>query len=299
MQGVQSDWRQAADPEDLREYDRFGPWIDRVTEGVDMPRRFRPWWPELSAAAHLLKVPRPYDRAQVRPGMDLYQAVIAVFPDGLVYLDATGDDVHRRDVGLAGVVATRRHSNLLVGSWSLLLADGSALEIDFNTVSMSTIAQVDRYVLARRSDEAAAAVPAGVQPKEHLFLSIAAELNAAQDAPVRPIHTEESGRPCLTERGRRRRSFGMMVMASPDDLVIVNRDLAAQSLFRRANYASTIVTVPFRGMTSFAIVAPPPSTPPGFHTLAITCDRQVVSQPCLDRPAEVAALLAARGVPEA
>jgi hypothetical protein len=299
MQGVQSDWRRAADPEDLREYDRFGPWIDRVTEPVDMPRRFRPWWPELSGAAHLLKVPRDYDRSQVRPGMDLYQAVIGIFPDGLVYLRAAGDQVHRRDVGLAGVVATRRHSNLLVGGWSLLLADGSALDIDFNTVSMPTIALVDRYLLANRSDEPVAAVPAGVVPGEHLFLSIAAELNAARDAPVHPIHVEESGRLCRNQRGRRRRSFGIMVLASPDDLVIVNRDLAAQPLFRRANYASNIITVPFRRMTSFAIVAPEPTTPPGFHTLAITCDRQVVTQLCLDRPAEVAALLAARGVPEA
>lgn len=36
-------WRAAADPDDLREYDAFGPWIGEVKHRTDLPRRFSRW----------------------------------------------------------------------------------------------------------------------------------------------------------------------------------------------------------------------------------------------------------------
>jgi hypothetical protein len=296
MQSTMSGWRAAADPDDLREYDRFGPWIDRVTEAMDMPRRFRPWWPELSAATYLLKVPRSYDRAQVRVGMDLYESVIAVFPDRLCFLRAEPSEIVRRDVARDEVVATVRHSNLLIGRWSLLLADGSAVAMEFNNVSHTTIAEVDRFLLRPDGTSEPVRVSA-VRPTDHFFRSVVATLNAGSTEPVRPVHVEEPGRPCLTDRGRRRRSAGMMVLDSVYDLVIVDRDMPTKPRFRRANYASNVLRIPFRLMTGVEIRWAGESSPPTFSQLVITCGSQVITQPCLVRPDPVRELLTERGVP--
>lgn len=297
MTSIMSDWRAAADPDDLREYDRFGPWIDEIKDAVDMPRRFRPWWPELQAAAHLLKVPRPYDRAQIRPGMDLYESVIAVFPDTLCILRAESREVLRREVNRDEVVATVRYSNLLLGYWSLLLADGGRVEVEFNTVSQSTIADVDRYLMSPRLAADPHSVDA-VRPEDHYFQSVTAALNAGASAAIEPVHVEEPGQPCRDQRNRRRRTAGMMVLASHHDLIIFNRDMEARPLLRRANYASNIIRLPYRLMSSFEIRRPEPTSPPSFAQLIITCDRQVVRQSSIASFDSVATLLMAHGVPE-
>ena len=297
MKSTMPAWRAATDPDDLREYDRFGPWIDRVTEAVDMPRRYRPWWPELSAARYLLKVPRPYDRSQIRPGMDLYESVIAVFPHKLCILNAHPTEVVRRDVARDEVVATVRYNNLLIGRWTMLLGDTSTVSVDFNSVSHATIAEVDGYLMSHASDRLPCLLPPAVPTEDHFFQTIVATLNAAADEPVRTIHVEEPGRSCRSERHRRRHAAGMMVLASSDDLVIVNRDRAVQPGFRRANYASNILRIPFRLMTSYEVRRPVDTSPPGFSELVITCDRQIIAQPCLTSPDAVEDLLAEHGVP--
>ena len=296
MKSTMSPWRAAVDPDDLREYDRFGPWIDKVTDAVDMPRRFHPWWDELSLAQFLLKVPRSYDRAQVRPGMDLYESVIAVFPDRLCILHASPSEIVRRDVARDEVVATIRYSNLLTGRWSLLLSDASSVTVEFNNVSHTVIAEVDEFLLSPRSDSLPQHLPTVVWPTDHYFQSVMATLNAGMDAPVQPVHVDEPGQPCRSDRNLRRRSAGLMVMASPDDLVIVNRDMAMQPRFRRANYASNFLRIPFRLMSGFDIVRPDDASPPKFSQLVITCDRQVITQPCLASPDAVADVLGRHGV---
>jgi hypothetical protein len=297
MTSTMSAWRAAVDPDDLREYDRFGPWIDRVTDAADMPRRFRPWAQELSSARYVLKVPRSYDRAQVRPGMDLYESVIAVFADKICVLHAKPTEIVRRDVARDEVVATVRYSNLLIGRWSMLLSDASTFTVDFNNVSHATIAEVDQYLMSHASDLLPQRLSTDVRPQYHFFKSVVSALNAEMDEPVRTIHVEEPGQSCRNERNRRRRSAGMMVLASTDDLVIVNRDMAAQPRFRRANYASNVLRIPFRLMTSFDVRTPLDTFPAGFSQLVITCDRQVITQPCLYRPDAVANLLSEQGVP--
>lgn len=293
-----ADWRMAADPDDLREYDRFGPWIDRVLSPADMPRRFRPWYDELSAATFLLKVPRALDRAQVRPGMDLYQAVLAVFPDWLclLRLDASFRVV-RGDVTLSRVVATNTYNNLLIGRWSLLLSDGTSFDVDYNTVSQAIIAEADRYVRRRPATDAwqDTLLPA-VRVADHFFASTMATLAATTDAALRPVHVEEPGRTCRDERLRRRTSTGLMLLESPGELVLVNR--GAPTRFLTGHHASNVLAVPFDRMTSFSVVDPPADPPGQFHRLVLGCQHQVISQPCLVRPDAVATMLAAHGVPQ-
>jgi len=298
-------WRAAADPDDLREYDTFGPWILEVTDPADLPRRFHPWWPELEGARHLLKVPRPIDRAKIKPGMDLYESVIAVFPDTVRVLRAApGDsDVSSREASRRDVVATIMHTNLLVARWTLLLADGGAMEIEYNAVSHPTIAEVDRYVLSGDDGDvtppARAATPPAAQPRNHFFGSLVLALNSGAADRVQPVYVDEPGQPCLNERGRRRRSAGAMILASLRDLVIIDRTRAAEALFRRPNYGYNVTRVPFRRITSYEIRSPEATSPSSFGELVLRCDRAVITQAVLTPPDAVADLLAAHGVTSA
>ena len=297
-------WRAAADPDDLREYDAFGPWIGEVKDPADLPRRFSRWWPELEGARHLLKVPRPIDRAKVHPGMDLYESVIAVFPDKVRVLRAGPSEVTSREASRRDVVATILHTNLLVARWTLLLTDGGTMEVDYNAVSHPTIAQVDRYVLSHgagdlKPPETPVAVPPTAQPKNHFFGSLVLALNAGATERVQPIHVDEPGQPCLNERGRRRRSAGAMILASSVDLVIIDRTRSDQPRFRRSNYAYNVTRIPFRRMTGFEVRSPEKTSPPSFTNLVIRCDKAVITQALLTAPDAVADLLAAHGVPSA
>ncbi|MGC3995139.1 MAG: hypothetical protein QM779_13665 [Propionicimonas sp.] len=295
-----SAWRAAADPDDLREYDRFGPWLDRVHQQRDLPRRFRPWYPELAGATHLVKVPRDLDRAQVRPGMDLYRSVLAVFADHVVVLNAEVPDapgVARADIALADVVATRVYGNLLAGCWTLLLADGSGFDVPFNSVSEREIAELDRYVLrSPATDVRPASREPAVTISDHFFRSRLGDISAATDDPVRPVHVEEPLRPCRDDRGRRRVSSGVLVLETPTALVVVDRDSPVRSRFRRTNYATNTTTIPFARITSFAVVDPPADQPGRFGHLVLRCGRQVIAQPVLTRPDAAVAALEAHGV---
>ncbi|MFT4110307.1 hypothetical protein [Propionicimonas sp.] len=293
-----SAWRTAADPDDLREYDRFGPWLDRVHQQRDLPRRFRPWYPELAGETHLVKLPRDLDRAQVRPGMDLYRCVLAIFADRIVVLgaeDPGAPDVARSDLALADVVATRLYGNLLVGRWTLLLADGSELSVRFNSVSEPEIAELDRYVLRTpATDLRPAPRPPAAEVRDHFFRSRLGALSAATDDPVRPVHVEEPLRPCTDDRGRRRLASGVLVLETPTALVVVDRDKTARSRSRRTNYATNTTTIPFARITSFSVV--PPGQPGRFGRLVLRCDRQVITVPVLTRPEAAVAVLASHGV---
>ncbi|MHA6523330.1 hypothetical protein [Tessaracoccus sp. G1721] len=293
-------WRAAVDPDDLREYDAFGPWIGEVKAQAELPRRFSRWWPELQGAAHLLKVPRPIDRAKIRPGMDLYESVIAVFPDKVRVLRAGPADVTSSEAARRDVVATILHTNLLVARWTLLLADGTAMTVEYNAVSHPTIAEVDRYVLSRGPGDLSPAAtvkpPSTTQPRDHFFGSLVLALNTGAAERVQPVHVDEPGQACLNERGRRRRSAGAMILASSTDLVIIDRNRSVEPLFRRSNYAYNVTRIPFRRITAFEVRRPEQTSPPRFTDLVIACDKAVITQPLLTTPDAVLDLLAAHGV---
>ena len=90
-----------------------------------------------------------------------------------------------------------------------------------------------------------------------------------------------------------------MILASSEDLVIINRNRTVEPLFRRSNYAYNVTRVPFRRMTSFEIRRPEKTSPPSFTELVLTCHRTVITQAVLTSPDAVADLLAAHGVPSA
>ena len=286
-----ADWRADADPDDLREYDAFGPWIDPVRTPIGMPRAFRPWYPELAEAAFLLKIPRDIDRAQARPGQDLFAAVLAVGERGVCQLRLVGGTVTREDATWEQVVACSTNTNLLLAEWSLLLSNGSALHVPHNSVGSALMAKVTAYVRAH------IAAPSGRPGQPHLpdvavpqdySASKLAELKRTFPAPVVAIHVEPKNRLCRSGRFARRLSTGLMVVDTPGALVLVSGGEPTRSIVS-ANYATSVLIVPYSRLDSWALTAS--SAGADFVTLGLRAGDQLIEQPFLDRPTPVIAAL--------
>jgi len=293
---VEVDWRKAADPDDLREYDAFGPWIDPVRTAIGMPRAFRPWYAELADSAFLLKIPKDVDRASARPGQDLFAAVLAVGEAGVCQLRLVGGTVTREDASWDQVVACGTYTNLLLARWSLLLSNGSALHVPHNSVGSDLMARVTAYVRSRiavtseRSGQPD--LPAVGVPQDYSASKLA-ELKRTCRAPVVAIHVEQKNRLCRSGRFGRRLSTGLMVVDTPDELVLVSGGEPTRSIFA-ANYATKVLVVPYSRLGSWALTTS--SAGPDFRRLELHAGGQVIEQHCLDHPAAVIAALNGRDV---
>jgi hypothetical protein len=296
---IEVDWRADADPDDLREYDAFGPWIDPVRSAIGMPRVFRQWYPEFAGAAFLLKIPKDVDRAQARPGQDLFAAVLAVHDGGVCQLRHVGGTVTREDATWEQVVACGTYTNLLLARWSLLLANGSAIHVPHNSVGTDLMAKVTAYVRAhiaapsQRSGQPDLP-PVGV-PQDYSASKLA-ELKRTFRAPVLAIHVEPRNRLCRSGRFGRRLSTGLMIVDTPHELVLVNGGEPTRSIFA-ANYATNVLVVPYSRLDSWALTASTAGS--DFCSLVLLAGSQVIEQHCLDRPEPVIAALNGREVPPA
>jgi hypothetical protein len=293
---VEVDWRKAADPDDLREYDAFGPWIDPVRTEMGMPRVFRPWYPEFAESAFLLKIPRDVDRASARPGQDLFAAVLAVGEAGVCQLRLVDGTVTREDATWEQVVACCTYTNLLLARWSLLLSNGSALHVPHNSVGSDLMAKVTAYVrtrIAAQSERSGQPDLPAVGVPQDFSASKLAELTRTSRAPVVAIHVEQKNRLCRTGRFGRRLSTGLMVVDTPDELVLVTGGEPTRSIFA-ANYATKVLLVPYSRLDSLAMTAS--SAGPDFRSLELRAGSQVIEQHCLDHPAAVITALNGRDV---
>ena len=138
------DWRHTSSAEDLREYDAFGPWIYEIKAECDAPKRFRAACLRHLGARFLLKLPRNVDRRDVRPGMDLYVAVLAVHDHGVSLMRLDDESVVTQDLPWSEVAALESYKHLLDSRWTLLLRDGGDFGIGYSTVSSSSDGQSDR-----------------------------------------------------------------------------------------------------------------------------------------------------------
>lgn len=141
-----------ANPErPVSEYDRFGPWIDRVETEADVPRLFRPHGVDLAAARLVLKVPRNVARRDATPETDLYDHLLVLGRDSLTVLSRRGRDLPREaqpgagggydhaDIPLARIVAVRDTVNLLEGRLSIATDDGGELTMRFNGSARASV----------------------------------------------------------------------------------------------------------------------------------------------------------------
>ena len=292
------DWRAAADPADLREYDAFGPWIEPIRSAVDMPRAFRSHHAEHAGARFLLKVPREEDRADLRPGMHLFAAVVAIHNEGACVLRLNGGAVRTQVADWRQIVATTYSAELLVAQWSLLLDDGTGIHLDHNSASGGDLRPAMEYVQACISAPPApgwrAQLPA-VEVGDAFFASTLHRLRRQVPPPVVAIHAERGNRLCLDQRGRPRLGNGVLLLDAPAQLVIVSRGEPMRSKFFPSD-GSQVTRVPYERLTSFTVTPPPSRGGPSFHVLTLRAGNQAIVQWFLDPPDAVVAALTARGV---
>ena len=293
------DWRRRADPEDLREYDAFGPWIFEVRSDAEMPKRFRPYYAEHRHARYLIKLPINLDRRAAQPGMDLYHAVIAIHDDGAVVLRLQDGQVAASSVTWPDVVAVRCYTNLLLGRWSLLLCNGDEVNIDYNTVSSRLIDSISEFIRARcfwpapiaENRLEVAPVPV-VDPLFQYHQSVARRIGPQ---PAVVVHYEAKNQPCRNAAKKRRRTTGLMLVDGPNELTIVADDPPERHPFR-AHFSVCSTFVAYARITSFSVSPPSTLKPPQFQTLTLYLDKQTIRQRCLVIPETVLALLRSRGI---
>ncbi|HEY3338272.1 MAG TPA: hypothetical protein VGK18_07195 [Propionicimonas sp.] len=291
------DWRVAADPADLREYDTFGPWIEPIRSVEDMPRAFRAHYAEHAGAQFLLKVPREDDRADLRPGMDLFAAVLAFHTEGLTVLRLLDGAIEQQVAVWRQIVATTYSTQLLEARWSLLLDDGTAIHLDLNSAAGGDLKPAMTYVLGcivAASSPGWRAQLAAVAVRDAFFASALNQLRREVASPVVPIHAERSNRLCRDGRGRPRLGNGVLLLDAPAELVIVSRGEPMRSRFF-PSHGSLVTRVPYERLTSYT-VSPAPPHGHSFHGLTLRAASQAITQWLLDPPTAVVAALDARGV---
>lgn len=148
------DWYYDADPIRRREYDAFGPWIGVVRSFDDMPPRFQSAYDDLQASDFLFKIPISADRRSVRPGMDLYRAVLSVSKTRVVVLEWNGTTVQRYDSPMSQIQAMRIDQDLLPTTLSLLLRDGKTVTLGYSSVSDREMEPAIHFLRQRMNPDA-------------------------------------------------------------------------------------------------------------------------------------------------
>lgn len=293
---VYVDWRATAAADDLLEYDRFGPWIDVVRSLEDMPKLFRTHYDQHRDARFLLKIPKRIDRAQARPGMQLYAGVLAVHEDRICLLAADDDRIVTTEAALSDAVAVRTTTNLLVSNWTLQLTDGRSLGFPFNSMGLERIGEVTEFVRTQHPPRFEELTVASIEvPREEdFFRSSLLTLRQNSLRPVVPLHLEPRNRVCRDQSGRRSLSNGVLIAATPSDLVLVDRGDALRPWYRRATYVSGNTFVPYSRINGFRVTTPGPRS--DVHRLELRSGDQTVSQWCTVNPGRVVDYLESLGV---
>lgn len=293
------DWRRLADPEDVREYDAFGPWIFEIRNEAEMPKRFRSIYDVHKSARYLIKLPIGLERREARAGMSLYHTVIAIHEQGVTVMRLANEEIVSTNVVWTEIVAVRCYTDLLLGRWSLLLSDGSEVSVDYNTVSSHLIDTISAFIREHCSWQEATAAHSGFESPapviDHLFQYHLLVARRVGPQPVAVAHYEAKNQACRNEAKKRRWTTGLMILEGPNELTIVADDPPERRRFQ-SHYAVCSTFIPFRRITSFSVVPAPQMSPPQFQTLKLTLDRQQILQRCLKVPKSLIDAFAARGI---
>ena len=122
----------------LREYDRFGPWIEEIHSEEDIPDVFLPHFPHSDRTLIAFKVPHPIERRKAHPGDPLYDHVLALDDTSVRVLHREFKGITSHSVSYENVVGISTLNDLLQGQLSVYFDEG-VVSIPFNTVSQKTI----------------------------------------------------------------------------------------------------------------------------------------------------------------
>lgn len=269
---TERDWYYDADPASRREYDTFGPWIGIVRSLEDMPPRFRHAYEELHAATFLYKIPIKADRRTVRPGMDLYSAILAVSAERVVVLEWNGSTETRYESPVEEIQAVRIDQDLLPATLSLLLNDGRTVTLGYSSVSDKDIEQVVRFLREHTAATAEAhRVSTAGQPErpeitigEGFYLSMSWK-HVRRSPDARILYWEHPG----VRLGGLKSSLGCLLVDAGSDLVIIHRGRFVRR-WLEAVYSSAESYIPWSVIQSVELVQRPNGRKSPIPTLKIS-----------------------------
>lgn len=146
------------------EYDRFGPWVLEISNEDPIPPLFVSWMTRDEAPLFSIKIPRPDERRNLEPGMNMYDYVVSLYESDLHVLERNENDVNEQSIPYKDIVAIRHKEDLLDGELNIYIAQRS-YSIPYNTVSSEIVCRLadllrERYI-ADGSSEAASSGNAG------------------------------------------------------------------------------------------------------------------------------------------
>ena len=294
--------RLGADPADLREYDAFGPWIYPIRSREDMPPRFRASYEELQSSRFFFKIPINADRAAMRPGMDLYRSVLAVYPDRVVVLDWNGSAVTRRDIAMETIEAIRTSSDLLPSTLAIHLAEGDIFKLDYNAVSSHEIDKLvgflrGRAIASRASSNEVTASRAEKlpgRPSEEIrdfFYHGMWEARVRHAPSARIVHWEPPAISCRQYGGWGRSSLGCLMLDEGGDLVVINRAQFVRSWLETV-YSIANLYIPWAAVQTAEFIQKPSGRKRFIPTVRLTLKSHVFDLELFAPTSELHQLLA-------
>jgi len=273
-----------ADPADLREYDAFGPWIYPVRTRDDMPRRFRECYEELQSSTFFFKIPVNADRAAMRPGMDLYRSVLAVYPERVVVLDLNGSAVTRRDIAMETIEAVRTSSDLLPSILTIYLAEGDVFRLDYNAVSSHEIDKLVDFlrerVIASRALSQQSITNRPERPGRaseeirDFFYHGMWEARVRHAPSARIVHWEPPAISCRQYGGWGRSSLGCLMLDEGGDLVVINRGQFMRSWLETV-YSIANLYIPWAAVQTAELIQKPSGRKRFIPTVRLTLKSHV------------------------
>ena len=131
-----------------QEFSTFGPWVYEINEAYPLPALFAPFFFDDDQAIMKIKIPRDIDRRNAKPGMNLYDYVIALYKDQLRILERNENDtVSEKLVQAADFMGIRIYKNMLRAACTIYSVDGS-ISFSFNASSIDIIWKFANQILA-------------------------------------------------------------------------------------------------------------------------------------------------------
>ena len=119
-----------------------------ISEKNPLPRLFAPYFTADDKAVIKIKIPREIERRNGKPGMDLYDYVVALYEDRILILKREDGTVLEKQIPLKEFKGVRIYQNLLKGGYTIFSARGS-ISFPFNSVSLDLFRKLTNLVLER------------------------------------------------------------------------------------------------------------------------------------------------------
>lgn len=184
--------------------------------------------------------------------MDLDIAVLAIGDKRACLLTQTGEAIESREAAFDQIQAITCYTNLLQAGMRLLLRDGSQFVVNYNAVSRDKLEAVVAYLRSKlpTKPQTGSAVIAfsPILVSDYFFQNLMAE-QLRLNAQIQVVHCENPGLRCRNELGRSRRTLGILILDSGQDLVLIGRGKSMRRS-REAIYVQQSTYIPYAAIQS-------------------------------------------------